>query len=56
MPSTKVEFQGSQGTPLAAAMDWPQGEIRAFAIFAHCFTCSKDLFASVVKSELLPQG
>lgn len=46
MASTKVEFEGSQGAPLAAAIDWPQGEVRAFALFAHCFTCSKDLFAS----------
>lgn len=46
MPSTKVEFEGSLGNPLAAAIDWPQGETQAFAIFAHCFTCSKDLFAS----------
>lgn len=42
----KVEFTGALGEPLAAAIDWPKGATRAFAIHAHCFTCSKDLFAS----------
>jgi uncharacterized OsmC-like protein/alpha/beta superfamily hydrolase len=53
MPSTKITFTGSQDNELAAAMDWPQGEATAFAIFAHCFTCSKDLFASRTLSNAL---
>ncbi|NOZ31938.1 MAG: OsmC family protein [Alphaproteobacteria bacterium] len=53
MPSTKITFTGSQNTDLAAALDWPQGEATAFAIFAHCFTCSKDLFASRTLSNAL---
>lgn len=46
MPTTKIEFEGSHGTKIAAAIDWPQGKATAFALFAHCFTCSKDLFSS----------
>ncbi len=42
----RIEFQGSQGTALAALLDLPNGEPRAYALFAHCFTCSKDVFAA----------
>jgi len=44
--NTKIEFDGAQGESLAAAISWPQGKTRAFAIFAHCFSCSKDFVAS----------
>lgn len=44
--SQKIAFTGALGEPLAAAIDWPKGPTQAFAIFAHCFTCSKDFFAS----------
>ena len=27
-------------------LESPAGEIRAYALFAHCFTCSKDIFAA----------
>lgn len=43
----KVEFAGSQGASLAARLDLPDGDVHAYALFAHCFTCSKDLVASV---------
>ena len=42
----KVEFEGAQGARLAARLDLPAGKIRAFALFAHCFTCSKDIAAA----------
>ncbi|CTQ67374.1 bifunctional alpha/beta hydrolase/OsmC family protein [Roseibium alexandrii] len=42
----KLEFEGSQGAHLAARLDLPAGPIRAFALFAHCFTCSKDIAAA----------
>ncbi len=45
MPSIKVQFKGALGETLAAKMDTPEGEIKACALFAHCFTCSKDLRA-----------
>lgn len=45
MPSIKVQFTGALGETLAAKMDTPDGDIKACALFAHCFTCSKDLRA-----------
>ncbi|MFK7917715.1 MAG: alpha/beta fold hydrolase [Ilumatobacter sp.] len=39
----RVEFPGSSGDLLAARLDLPAGPPRAFALFAHCFTCGKDL-------------
>ncbi len=51
--SRKLEFEGSQGAQLAARLDLPAGQPRAYAIFAHCFTCSKDLHASRRISEAL---
>jgi uncharacterized OsmC-like protein/alpha/beta superfamily hydrolase len=45
-PSQRVSFEGSAGEPLAARLDLPAGPPIAFAIFAHCFTCSKDVKAA----------
>jgi putative redox protein len=57
MHSLKVEFPGSSGDPLAARLELPSGPIRSYAIFAHCFTCSKDLLASRrIASELAMRG
>jgi len=42
----KFEFSGSQDHKLAARLDKPEGEIKAYALFAHCFTCTKDIFAA----------
>src|SRR5688572_9673496 len=44
--SEKVEFKGANGDLLAGRLDRPNGRPRAFALFAHCFTCSKDVFAA----------
>ena len=43
--SKKVEFPGATGAMLAARLDLPATP-RAFALFAHCFTCGKDIFAA----------
>lgn len=45
MPSQKIMFPGSQGFELAAKLDTPDGVPKAYALFAHCFTCGKDLNA-----------
>ena len=42
----RVTFAGSSGDQLAARLDLPAGPPKAFAVFAHCFTCSKDLRAA----------
>ncbi|MFQ5622084.1 MAG: alpha/beta fold hydrolase, partial [Paracoccaceae bacterium] len=46
MESEKVEFKGHAGDVLAARLELPAGPIRNTAIFAHCFTCSKDIPAA----------
>ena len=46
MTPHRTTFQGAQGQILAARLDVPDGDIRAFALFAHCFTCGKDIFAA----------
>ena len=46
MQSKNVEFLNSDGEALAGILDLPAGEPRAFALFAHCFTCSKNLKAA----------
>lgn len=45
------------GTQLAAKLDEPEGEAIAYALFAHCFTCSKDsIAASRVSRSLASRG
>ncbi|MPY70553.1 MAG: alpha/beta fold hydrolase [Alphaproteobacteria bacterium] len=44
--SEKVTFPGAAGDELAARLDMPAGAPRGYALFAHCFTCSKDIFAA----------
>lgn len=39
----RVSFSGSDGRLLAGRFDEPQGEPLGYAIFSHCFTCTKDL-------------
>lgn len=51
--SEKLTFPGSSGEALAARLDKPVGNPRAYALFAHCFTCSKDIFAAARISEAL---
>jgi len=42
----KVSFKNSEGLDLAARLELPSdGKVKAYAIFAHCFTCSKNLTA-----------
>ena len=46
MPTERFQFEGSEGQQLAAALDTPNGPARAYALFAHCFTCGKDVLAA----------
>ena len=55
--SEKIEFTGSQGHTLAARLESPDTKPRAYALFAHCFTCSKDIFAAArIANGLAEQG
>ena len=56
MPSTRIEFTGSLGHPLAGRLDTPDGQPRAWAVFAHCFTCSKDTKAAAYIARALAEA
>src|ERR1700720_2265724 len=46
MPTERFQFPGADGQQLAATLDTPEREIAAYALFAHCFTCGKDVLAA----------
>jgi putative redox protein len=46
MPTERITFAGHDGSQLAARLDLPDGPVLATALFAHCFTCSKDIPAA----------
>jgi len=53
MPSAPVRFPAPAGHELAALLDLPEGEPQAYALFAHCFTCSKDSKAAAYVARAL---
>jgi putative redox protein len=46
VPTERFQFASSEGHQLAAALDLPEREPLAYALFAHCFTCGKDVLAA----------
>ena len=46
MPTERFQFTSSEGHQLAASLDLPEREPVAYALFAHCFTCGKDVLAA----------
>jgi uncharacterized OsmC-like protein/pimeloyl-ACP methyl ester carboxylesterase len=46
MPTERFTFAGHAGHELAARLDLPEGPHLATALFAHCFTCGKDIAAA----------
>lgn len=46
MKMQRLEFTGHDGAVLSARLDLPAGKPAAYALFAHCFTCSKDMPAA----------
>ncbi len=44
--SEKITFTGADGDQLAARLDLPDGKPHAYALWAHCFSCTKDIFAA----------
>ncbi len=53
----KVEFIGSQGNALAGLLETPRDKPHAYVLFAHCFTCGKDIAAaSRVARDLVSRG
>ncbi|WP_407175960.1 alpha/beta fold hydrolase [Bradyrhizobium sp. STM 3562] len=46
MPTERFQFLGEGGHQLAATLDLPDRAPIAYALFAHCFTCGKDVLAA----------
>lgn len=42
MPRIEAVFENSEGESLTGLLEMPTGAIKSYALFAHCFTCSKD--------------
>lgn len=51
MPTRTLSFPSASGVELAARLDLPVSEPRAYAVFAHCFTCSKESKAATFISQ-----
>lgn len=43
----RFDFPNGRGETLSGVLDMPEGAPRAFALYAHCFTCGKDALAAV---------
>jgi len=57
MRSERFEFPGANGYALSGRLDLPDGPPRAYALFAHCFTCGKDVrAASHIAAALAARG
>jgi len=53
MTTARYEFEGHAGNKLSARLDRPDVPERTTALFAHCFTCSKDIPAARRIAEAL---
>ena len=57
MRTEPFDFTTPDGRPVKAVLDRPDGQARAFALFAHCFTCGKDnLAATRISRALAAEG
>jgi putative redox protein len=58
MPAEKLVFSNSEGKKLSAVLEMPAGASPiAYAVFAHCFTCTKNIKAAVnISAALAAKG
>ena len=56
MTSETVEFQNQTGDTLRGQLHWPLTRPHAFALFAHCFTCTANSKAAVIIARELTQA
>ena len=55
--SQRFTFPGSSGGELSGRLDLPAGNPKAYALFAHCFTCTKDILAATrIADGLVGEG
>lgn len=55
MQSVNVTVPSSVGIDLAATIDFPSGTPRAYAVFAHCFACSRQVPGAARTSKRLAE-
>lgn len=55
MKTEAITFTGAHGDALAARLELPDTTPRAYALFAHCFTCSKASRAAVTVARTLAE-
>lgn len=53
MTKQTVEFTNDDGVRLEGELHWPATRVRAYAIFAHCFTCTRRSKAAVTIARAL---
>ncbi len=52
----KVSFKNQEGHTLDARLELPEKDVRSYAIFVHCFTCSKNVHAASRISRALTES
>lgn len=53
MSAQSFDFIGAEGQHLSGILDLPDGPVSSYALFAHCFTCTKSSLAAVRISKAL---
>lgn len=57
MPRKKIDFEGHDGGRLAGLLEYPEEAAKAYVLFAHCFSCGKDIAAaSRIARALMARG
>ena len=56
MRNERFDFPNAEGHVLAGRLERPLGEPKAYALFAHCFTCGKDVRAAKRIAERLTEA
>lgn len=56
MKKVKFTFTNSEGHELCALLELPEGEVKYYSLFAHCFTCGKDLRSATRISRKLTEN
>lgn len=51
----QFNFNNSTGEQLAGRLDLPSGKPKAYALFAHCFSCTKNISAASIISRSLAE-
>ncbi|MBX7502703.1 alpha/beta fold hydrolase [Qipengyuania sp. YG27] len=55
MPTERLTIPTTRGYELSGALELPSGLVRGAAVFAHCFTCTKQSLAAVEVTRALAQ-